>query len=233
MPKTLHIIGLLALAAALVPAPVEAQRGLGQGKARLLKPRKNNPSADKPKNASPKKDEQPKNDSPAAETPQPAPAASVEVPPKAGKNVPPEWMERLQKMSPAEQERFLNNNERFRNLPPERKAEIRQRLQDFRQLSPEEREKFRERANVWEKITPDQRQRVRQEILPKWKQMAPDRREEIKRRLNALNGLGDEERAAKLKDPEFLRGLSPSEQGMLRDLSSLRVTAAPSPEGDR
>ncbi|NDQ57547.1 MAG: DUF3106 domain-containing protein [Acidipila sp.] len=150
----------------------------------------------------------------------------------AGQNVPPQWMERLQKLPPAEQERFMTNNERFRNLPPEQKAQIRERLREFHQLSPEERQKLRERANVWEKIPPEQRQRVRQEILPRWKQMSPDRREEIKHRLNALNGLSEQDRAAKLRDPNFVRGLDSSEQDMLRNLSNLRVTPATGAVGD-
>jgi hypothetical protein len=138
-------------------------------------------------------------------------------------------MKRLQKLTPAEQERFMQNNERFRNLPPDQKAQIRQRLHEFRQLSPEQRQKLREREGVWERIPPEQRQRVRQEILPRWKQMAPDRREEIKRRLNALNGLTEDDRAAKLRDPSFVRGLNPSEQEMLRNLSDLGVSSSSSP----
>lgn len=233
MRTTLHIFGLITLALATALAPsASAQRGLGQGKRHAKKLKKLNPPEEKPKTANPK-DEQPKSESSAASAPQPTPAGSAAQPLKNPQNVPPQWMERLQQMSPAEQERFLNNNERFRNLPPERKAEFRRRLQEFRQLTPEQRQKLRERASVWEKIPPDQRQRVRQELLPKWKQMPPERREEIKRRLNALNGLSDEERAARLNDPEFVRGLSPSEQSMLRDLGSLRVIPAPSPEGDR
>jgi len=228
MRRILNIFGLLtlALAAALAAAPASAQRGLGQGKQRAKKLKKNKPPAEKTNSASPK-DEQPKSEPSAATVPQPGNVGNTGQPAKAAQNVPPQWIERLQQMPPAEQERFLNNNERFRSLPPERKAEIRQRLQDFRQLSPQERQQLRERASVWEKIPPEQRQRVRQEILPKWKQMTPERREEIKRRLNALNGLSEEERTARMNDPNFTRGLSPSEQGMLKDLSNLRVTPGP------
>src|SRR6476661_3116279 len=36
--------------------------------------------------------------------------------------LPPKFVEKLQDMSPEKQERFLQNNERFRNMSPERQA---------------------------------------------------------------------------------------------------------------
>jgi len=249
-----NTFGLLsvALAAALSVAPVNAQRGLRQGKAAHAKNAKSKkaPPADRAirdkarsgqassgQAAAPPEQNrgnvpvsQSKTENTVPQKPNAASLGARNVP--AGQNVPPQWMERLQKLPPAEQERFMANNERFRNLPPEQKAQIRERLREFRQLSPEERQKLRERANVWEKIPPEQRQRVRQEILPRWKQMSPDRREEIKHRLNALNGLSEQDRAAKLRDPNFVRGLDSSEQDMLRNLSNLRVTPATGAVGD-
>ena len=244
-----NTFGLLsvALAAALSVAPAQAQRGLGQGKAAQAKNAKSKKTpplagqaslgkarsgqgrsgqagAPPAQNNGTAAASQSKPEKPLPQQPNAARLGARNVP--AGQNVPPQWMERLQKLPPAEQERFMTNNERFRNLPPEQKAQIRDRLHEFRQLSPEERQKLRERADVWEKIPLEQRQRVRQEILPRWKQMSPDRREEIKHRLNALNGLSEQDRAAKLRDPNFVRGLDSSEQDMLRNLSNLRVTPA-------
>src|SRR6202035_2335705 len=48
----------------------------------------------------------------------------------AGKanNLPPKVFERLEDMPPDRQEKFFQNNERFRNLPPDQQARIRQRL---------------------------------------------------------------------------------------------------------
>jgi hypothetical protein len=213
---------ILALAVGPGVVPAAAQRSLGQGKQRANKLKKIPPPAQKTKIANAKNEQpNPKVATPVAPTSAGEPEATH--PAKTPPNLPPQWMERLQQMPPAEQERFLNNNERFRSLPPERKAEIRRRLQEFRQLSPAEREDFRKRSEVWEKMTPEQRQRVRQQLLPKWRQMAPERRQEINRRLHELNRLSDEERSAKLKDPNFFAGLNPSEQDMLKELGNLRI----------
>ncbi len=146
--------------------------------------------------------------------------------------LPPHWMERLQDMTPGAQERFLANNEHFKNLPPDRQAQIRRRLQHWNSLAPEQRQALRERELVWERMTPDQKRYVREELLPKWQRLPADRRQILVQKLHALRNLNDSERGARLNDPAFVNGLSPDERVMLRDLSNLRVGAAPEPPQD-
>jgi len=146
--------------------------------------------------------------------------------------LPPPWMERLREMSPAEQERFLSNNEHFKNLPPERQAQIRKRLQQWNSLTPERREALRERERIWRQMTPEQKQYVRGQLLPKWQQLPPNRRKLVLQKLSALRGLNDAERAAKLNDKAFLEDLSSDERALLRDLSNLRVGPPPEPSQD-
>jgi predicted Fe-S protein YdhL (DUF1289 family) len=143
--------------------------------------------------------------------------------------LPPKWMERLREMPPEEQEGFMANNERFQKLPPERQAQIRKRLQQWNSLAPGQRAEVLKREEVWRQMSPEQKRQVREELLPKWEQFTPDRRQAILRRLTALRGMNESERAAKLNDPAFLQGLNPNEQAMLRELSKLRVGAPPEP----
>ncbi len=75
-------------------------------------------------------------------------------------DLPPRWVERLQEMTPGEQEKFLNNNARFRSLPPEQQTRIRQRLQTWNNLSPEQRQTLLQRERVLEQMTPEQRRYV-------------------------------------------------------------------------
>jgi len=138
-------------------------------------------------------------------------------------------MDRVQEMPPEEQERFLNNNERFRSLPPERQAQIRRRLQKWNTFTPEQQREVREREQVWQRMMPEQRRRVRETILPKWQQLQPERRQALMRRLRELRGLSDAGRASRLKDEAFLNGLSPDERELLRELSNLRVGQPPEP----
>ncbi len=146
--------------------------------------------------------------------------------------LPPHWMERLQDMTPEAQERFLANNEHFKNLPPERQAQIRRRLLHWNSMTPEQRQAFRGRERVWEQLTPEQKRYVQEDLLPKWQQVQPERRKVLLQKLHTLRNLSDAERAAKLNDPAFVNGLSPDEQVMLRDLSNLRVGSAPEPPQD-
>ena len=155
----------------------------------------------------------------------PAEASAAQRPGGDGRalaGLPPKWTEKLQDMSPGEQERFMRNNERFKSLPPKQQAQIRQRMQLWNRLSPDEREVMRDREQAWERMTPDQRQYVRNELLPRWQQMPPERRQLLMGRLHTLRGMSGADREAQLNDPKFMQGLSPQEQQTLRDLDHLR-----------
>lgn len=137
--------------------------------------------------------------------------------------LPPRWVDRLQSMSPQEQERFMRNNERFKNLPPARQEQLRRRLQRWNSMTPEQQQEFRKREEILEQMTPEQRQYFVQDLGPRFQQLPIERRQAIQRHLRALDGLSEAERESKLKDSNFLRGLNPDEQKMLRELSKLRA----------
>jgi hypothetical protein len=140
----------------------------------------------------------------------------------SAENLPPQWVNHLQEMSPEDQERFLKNNERFRKLPPQQQAQIRQRLRYWNGLSPDEKQALRDRQRVWEQLTPEQREYAQREILPKWQKLPDERKQMVLSRMRTLSGLNETDRAAKLNDPNFMRGLTPEEQDMLKNLNSLR-----------
>jgi hypothetical protein len=162
----------------------------------------------------------------------PKPPANANDPASAGRpeqgrgrgmaGLPPKWVERLQEMSPEEQQRFMNNDERFRSLPAQRQAQIRQRLQQWNNLSPGERNAMRDRQRVWERMTPGQRQQIQNDLLPRWQALPPSRRQLLLGRLRVLRGMSDSQREATLHDERFLRGLNPNERHILRDLNALR-----------
>ncbi len=141
--------------------------------------------------------------------------------------LPPKWVDRLRDMSPEEQERFMRNNQRFQNLPPQRQAQIRRNLQRWNNLSPTERNAIRDRERIWEQMSPEQRQYVQNVLLPKWQSMPQERRNLINGRMHVLQGMTPSQQEQALKDPRFLRGLSPDEQSMLREVYSLRNPPLP------
>ena len=70
-------------------------------------------------------------------------------------DLPPQWIEQLQDMGPAEQERFLSNNARFRSLPAQRQVQIRRRLRAWNNLPLDQRQAVLERQQIWEQLPPD------------------------------------------------------------------------------
>jgi hypothetical protein len=141
---------------------------------------------------------------------------------RAMEGLPPKWDEQVRDMSPEEQQRFLQNNEQFQRLPPERQDQIRRNLQRWNNLSPEQKQRAREAEAALERMTPEQRQYVRNTLLPKWQAMPLERRRAVNRHLAMLRDMSPATQQSALNDPQFMQGLSPDEQSMLRELNSLR-----------
>jgi Protein of unknown function (DUF3106) len=141
--------------------------------------------------------------------------------------LPPKWIEQLRDRSPEEQQRFMENNERFKSLPPERQAQIRRNLEQWNKLSPEQKNAIIDRERFFESLSPQQRQYIRNTLLPRWQALPFERRQILLGRLRVLRDLSPEARAAKLNDSNFMQGLSPDEQQTLRDLNQLRSPLPP------
>ena len=133
----------------------------------------------------------------------------------------------LRDMSPQEQDRFMQNNERFKSLPPQQQAQVRNNLQKWNNLSPTERNAMNDRQRAWERMSPEKRQFVQSTLLPKWQQMSTERKQVVTGRLHTLQGMSPADRESALKDPEFMRGLNPDEQSVLRGLDSLNTPSHP------
>jgi len=205
----LVVFGVLAV---LLTAPVWAQRGVGQGKG--------------------------KRQPPPQSVPQTNGSRSGEIVPGERFNprrnlraegVPPQFIERLRNLEPAEQERVLANNRRFREMSPAQQEEIRRRLRLWNGMTADQQRAIREREEIWRAMSPEQRRRVRQEILPRWQQLPVHRRQAILRRLHVLHDLSESERSARLGDERFLAGLNDEDRELLRELSRLRVGPAEHP----
>lgn len=211
MRKLFHLAcGLSAiLMAALLVQPAMAQRGFGRQRGQE-RPRAQRPFRPPPKAAKNGKQQGKPN-------------------PRGMMGLPPKWVENLRDMSPEEQERFMNNDARFRGLPPERQDQIRRNLARWNQLTPQQRDAMRRNERILERLSPEEREEVRTDLFPRWQKLPQERRELIQGRLRVLGGLTPEERQQKLNDPDFMRGLDPNEQDLLRKLSDLRLGPGESP----
>jgi Protein of unknown function (DUF3106) len=141
--------------------------------------------------------------------------------PRAMAGLPPKWVDNLRDMPPAEQERFMQNNEKFQSLPPERQAQIRRNLEKWNSLSPEQQGRIRATERMLENATPEQREHFRNDIVPALAAMPPGRRARVIGHWRRLQGMTPDQQQTALNDPRFMQGLTPDEQGMVRDLNSL------------
>ena len=72
-------------------------------------------------------------------------------------------------------------------------------------------------------MSPEQRQYVQRSLLPKWQQMSPERKQVVTGRLHTLQGMTPASRQKALNDPQFMHGLNPDEQSVLRGLDSCAI----------
>ena len=120
---------------------------------------------------------------------------------------------------------------RFNNLPRQEQQKILQNNKNFEKLPPAQKQQMREAAANWSKLTPEQRNHIKSDVLPQWKQLPPNRQRAIQQRLGVLQNMPESARNQHLNDPNFTRGMSEEDKGMLRDLSHLHV-GAPDPPNE-
>jgi Protein of unknown function (DUF3106) len=119
---------------------------------------------------------------------------------------------------------YRNNQQR---LSPEEQQRVLQNQQRFRQLSPQQQQDMRDRQQVWQHMTQQQRDHIKYEVLPTWRTLPPQRKKAIQQRLGVLQNMPEFARNQHLNDPNFTRGMSAEDRAMLRDLSHLHVGGAP------
>jgi hypothetical protein len=141
---------------------------------------------------------------------------------RAMDGLPPKWVENMRDMGPDEQQRFMENDARFKNLPPARQEQIRNNLQKWNSLTPQQQQQLRDREAALERMTPEQRQYFTNVVGPRYQALPPERKQVINRHLNMLSQMSPETQQAALNDSRFTQGMSPDELQTLRDMNSLR-----------
>jgi hypothetical protein len=133
------------------------------------------------------------------------------------------WLRQHKDMTPAEQERALQNDPNFRRLNPQQQQRLRQRLQHFSSLPPQQQQRMLNRMETWEHLTPAQKQQVRQfhyqlQMLP------PGRQRMVGTALNDLRAMPPAQREQVIDSERFRSMFSPQEREMLRGASRLPLT---------
>jgi Protein of unknown function (DUF3106) len=120
-----------------------------------------------------------------------------------------------------------SNPKNYRDLSPKEK----QNYERFNRLPAQKQQEIRDNARAWGRLTPEQQSHIKNDVFPRWQQMSPDRQRAIRQRLGVLQNMPESARNQHLNDPNFTRGMSEEDKGMLRDLSHMHV-GAPDPPGE-
>lgn len=121
-------------------------------------------------------------------------------------------LDALERMTPDQQERFLNN------LPPPRRAEARRMLDKWRQMTPEERLRARQTLGEFRGLPPERQRRVRM-LFGQFNSLPADRQPVLRNELAELRRMDPEESKARMNSEEFRSKFSAQEQRLLSDLT--------------
>ncbi len=121
-------------------------------------------------------------------------------------------LDRLNRMTPEQRERFLGS------LTPERRNRIERQLERYRQLSPEERERLRNRYQRFRQLPPERQDEVRR-LFRRFSDVPPARRPGIRREFMRLRGMSDSTRRSRIESEEFRRRYSLEERRLIEDLA--------------
>lgn len=130
-----------------------------------------------------------------------------------------QWMENHRNLSPAEQQRQLQNEPGFRELPRETQQNELNDLQRLNTMPPEQRDRMLERNEMLERLAPAQRQQYNVAVRS-FASMAPDRRRLMSRAVLDLRMMPPEQRQQVIDSPAFAGQFSDGERGTLRTLLS-------------
>lgn len=128
----------------------------------------------------------------------------------------------IERMTPEQQERFLNS------LPPDRRAQARRRLEAWKSMSSDERERVRQEYSQFRVLPAERQQRIR-ELFAEFTKLPPRRRVMMRREVAMLRQLDPDERAARINAEEFRNRFSADEHHLLTELSELLPRAKDAP----
>jgi hypothetical protein len=135
---------------------------------------------------------------------------------RRGRGPAPDVLERLERMSPDERQRFLDR------LPPGRRAHIEERLRWYETLSPEERRRLRQGFRRFRQMPPERQEEART-LFRRFQTFPEPRRRMMRMEVFRLRQMEGERRDRRMNSPEFRERFFPREREMIRDLLELVV----------
>jgi hypothetical protein len=153
---------------------------------------------------------------PAVNAPRPAQGPKQNAP-KGNQEHLPQWMARHSNLSPAEQQRALENEPGFRDLPPQTQQRMHDRITQLNNMTPEQRRRLLERNEQIEHLTPTQRQQWHG-AMEQYRGLPEDRRRMVARAFRDLREMPQPQRQAILNSDRFRGQFSDQERNTISNL---------------
>jgi len=141
-----------------------------------------------------------------------------------------DWLRRYKDLSPAEQERALQNDPAFKHLPAAQQQVLRDRLQHFSNLPPQQQLQMLNRMDTWEHLTSAQKSQARQ-IFNQMRQLPPDRQRMVTTAVRDLRAMPADQRERIINSDRFKSMFSDQERQMM--LGATRLPLAPAEGGEQ
>jgi hypothetical protein len=137
-----------------------------------------------------------------------------------------DWLTAHKDLPPAQQQKLLESDPKFKNLPPQRQAELRERLQKFNSLTPQQRERALQRMRYMATLTPEQRQQIR-DANQQLQGLPQERQVMVHKALRHLRQMPPDERQKELQSDRFRGYFSEPEQKILNQLAVINPEGEP------
>jgi hypothetical protein len=139
-----------------------------------------------------------------------------------------DWLRRYKGLSPAEQERALQNDPGFRNKSPEQQQRLRHQLRIFSSLPPREQQRIVDNMDKWAHLTPQQKQQAR-DVFGRMQHLPPNRRPMVRTAIRDLSTMPPERREEVINSSRFKKMFSPEERDVMR--AAVTLPLAPQESG--
>jgi Protein of unknown function (DUF3106) len=139
-----------------------------------------------------------------------------------------DWLRRYKGLSPAEQERALQNDPGYLRMSPAQQQRLRQQLRYFSSLPPRQQQRIVDNMDKWAHLTPEQKQQAR-EVFGRMQQLPPERRPMVRTAIRDLSAMPPAQREQIIDSDRFKRMFTPEERDVMRQ--AVRLPLAPQEGG--
>jgi len=131
-----------------------------------------------------------------------------------------DWLRQNGTLTPAQQEKKLENDPLFRSLTPEKQQRLLDRLHVFNSMSPAKKQQVLNRMETYEHLSPQQ-QRQADSLYQRYRGLPPDQQGQVSQAFRQLHQMSPEQREQYFNSDEFRNSMNEEQRSLLRGMSEL------------